>query len=165
MKLTELGDRELIWVESAGREPAYSLRAGGEHIGHLTRSRATGELEGHRWVFEHAGFTEVIVRADGSSRVLATFSQRWKDGGLVKFTTGRTYCWTTSHIWSTTYLLRGGEPVPSECITHEAPSMAGSRVTVCAAAACLPETPVLVLLGWFLEVGARDRVAIAATAW
>ena len=165
-KLAELANRGLMWVDSGGGNWAYDLRAGGERIGYMhfeteSGSRATGELDGRRLIFESHDRTPpyVVILEEGCQEPLATFTQRWTGGGLVRFKSGARYCWNTSHIWSTTYCFRREGQKASVCVSQEAPSRKGSRVTVCCDAAGLPETPVLVLLGWFLEILVFERLA------
>jgi hypothetical protein len=172
VRLAELANRELHWVESAGGSWAYDLRSGAEQIGHMrfeteSGSRARAELDGRTWFFERnesLGMS-VAVHAEGSPEPYATFTQRWTGGGIVKFRSGVQYCWNSSHIWSTTYCFRRKGQKPSVCVSQEVPSRRGSRVTVCADAIAMPETPVLILLGWFLEILVFERLAETSISW
>lgn len=169
MTLAELGNRELYWVVGENLEGAYALRADGEDIGRLRFEkphRATGELEGHTWVLECQECMIhpcVVVRAEGSGKPVATFIQKWTGGGIVTFESGSKYCWNTSHIWSDTHCFRREGQKASVCVDQGPPSKTGSRVTVCAGAAALPETPVLVLLGGFLEVLLSEKLTRTVT--
>ena len=170
-RLAEAGNRELVWIGSAGGDWAYDLRSGGQDIGHLrfeteSGSRATGELGGRRWTFESRESAQacVVIRSEGEWEPLATFTKRWTGGGVVTFHGGVQYSWN-SRIWSATYCFRRGSRRSSVCVSQEAPSRKGSRVTVCTDAAGLPETPVLILLGWFLEILVFERFAETSIAW
>jgi hypothetical protein len=172
MTLAEVGNRELIWVENAGGKWAFDLRAGSQTIGHLSfetesGSRAIGEIGRQRWRFEQIEsiHPHVVVREENESEPLAIFSQRWTGAGFVKFRNGVQYYCSRSHVWSTTYCFRRESRKASVCVSQEAPSKRGSRVTVCGEAASLPETPVLVLLGWFVEILMAEKLAETSVAW
>ena len=90
---------------------------------------------------------------------------KWTGGGVVKFRNGVQYYCTRSHIWSTTYCFRRENRKASVCVSEEPPSTKGSRVTVCPEAADSPETPVIVLLGWFFEILMAEKLAEMSVAW
>jgi hypothetical protein len=172
MTLAEIGNRELAWVESAAGNWAYDLRAGDERIASMrfeteSGSRARGEIDGRRLLFEcpEALHPQISIYEEGCAEPLATFTQRWNGGGLVQFRDGTRYCWNSSHIWSTTYCFRREGEKASVCVSQEVPSRKGSHVTVCSGAAILPETPVLVMLGWFLETLLFERLAQTIVSW
>jgi hypothetical protein len=158
---------ELAWTEPDERRHAYVLCVDGEEAGWLrfddeSGDRATGELHGERWQFERTGFphTCVTIRAAGSRDVCATFTERWSGGGTVSFTGGSRYCWNASHIWSTTWCFRREGSGSAVCVSQQAdPLKSGGRVRVHCGAEPNPEFPVLVLLGWYLRVLSRERLA------
>lgn len=58
-------------------------------------------------------------------------------------------------VWSPTWCFReqGGARKSSICVSqHAGPLRAGGRVNVCGDVTGLPETPVLILLAWYLRV-------------
>ena len=168
--LPELKNRDLRWVEWPGAIRKYVLRADGEEVGSLAfdpddGSRAVGEMNGQRWTFsrEDSMHCYVVVRAEGEPEPVATVIPHWQGSGSVRFRTGARYCWNTSHIWSTTWCFRRENEPASVCVTGDPPSRRGSHVKVCPSSTDLPETPVLVLLGWFLDLLLCDRLAKALT--
>lgn len=172
MTVSESGRCELIWVENKHGRWAYDLLAGTEIIGHLyfatgSGSRAIGEVGGERWTFEHYHSThpQVVVRDELDPEPLATFTQRWTGAAVVKFRNGAEFYCNRSHVWSTTYCFRRNDRSGSVCISQEAPSKPGSRVTVCADAIRMAETPVLVVLGWYVEILMAERFVETAVAW
>ena len=92
--LAEVANRNLAWVESAGGNWAYELRAGADPIGYLkfeteSGSRATGELEGRRYQFECFDMAnpQIVIVAQGC-QVPARFGtqrwQRWRSGEVQR---------------------------------------------------------------------------------
>ncbi len=172
MTLSEAGRCDLLWVESRHGRWAYDLLAGDEAIGHLffatdSGSRAIGEIDGQRWTFEHheSSQPQVIVRDELDPEPLATFTQRWTGAAVVKFRNGSEFFCQRSHVWSTTYCFRRNSRKGSVCISQEAPAKPGSRVTICGEAIGMAETPVLVVLGWYVEILMAERFVETAVAW
>lgn len=164
--------RKLTWVETCGDLRSYQLREGDEVIGHLTfetemGTRASAELLGSRWTLERREnwHTRVDAVRNGDRAPEATFRLSWAGGGVVECRGGSRYCWNRSHVWSATYCFRRGSRRATLCITQEAPSSKGSAVTVCDEALNCPETPLLIVLGWFLEVLLCEVLAEGAISW
>ncbi len=151
---------KLTWVYPEAGHPAFVLRADGEEIGWLrfekdSEVRSSAALEGRRWTFERtaARYPCVAIRAEPFETAIAQFTPCVTGGGLVAFTDGRRYCWTREHIWSTNWCFRCKENKSAVCVSQETGSLtAGGRVIVCPDAGRLAETPILVLLAWYLRV-------------
>jgi len=163
-----LGSREFVWANPDSERQVFVLRARGEEIGWLQFEsglgvRSTAELEGQRWTFERTGVFHacVTIRIESSDASLAEFTPFLTGGGgVVSFTAGTQYCWNRARIWSTNWCFRCKEHKSTVCVSQEAGSLTGGgKVVICSDAAHLPETPVLVLLAWYLRVLAFERLA------
>ncbi|HEV2446560.1 MAG TPA: hypothetical protein VGS58_11580 [Candidatus Sulfopaludibacter sp.] len=152
---------ELTWRYPRSENSAYELSAGGEIRGRLrfderAGTQSTGELGGQRWTFSHSGgaHPRVTIAREGSPEVIAEFVPWLTGGGVVTFSGGPGYCWNRAGIWSTTWCFRRqGESRGSICVSQQAgPLRDGARVRICGEAAQVPETPVLVLLAWYLRI-------------
>ncbi len=160
-----LHNAELDWTYPSAGERAFVLRANGNQIGWLRFEKEPGsfsaaELEGSRWTFERTGPTHsgIVIRAAGSNQPAAEFSSSLS-GGAVAFASGARYSWIRQHPWSSRWCFRSKEPKSMVCVTQEArPLQSGSKVTVCCDAAGNPETPLLVLLAWYLRVLDFERL-------
>ncbi len=165
--LKDLTYKDLRWVESHGPEWKYILRADDVDAGSLTfdpesESRAVGEICGQRWTFtrqEDSPPCYIQVHAAGQDEPVATLTPRWGGSGSVHFRSGARYCWNTVHFWSARWCFRREDGHASACVTGDPPAREGSAVKICADAAGLPETPVLVLLGWFVEVLVHEQIS------
>lgn len=158
--LSEVGARELTWRYPPAPEQAYELHADGEQFGWLrfdepAEGDATGELDGRRWTFRHdrGAHPRVTVHKDDSPVPVAEFLPRLTGGGTVSFASGARYCWNRARIWSPQWCFRREGEGSSICVSQQAGALAeGGRVNVCGKAALMPETAVLVLLGWYLRI-------------
>lgn len=167
--LAEIKDYDLRWIEPTGESRQYALRTACDEIGSLefepgSELHAVGELNGQRWTFEsHDSMRSyVVVRAEGEREPIATVAPRRRGGCFVGFRNGARYCWNTRHLWSTTWCFWRESEDASVCVIENALSKRGARVKVCTEASHLPETPVLVLLGWFLEILLNKRLGTTA---
>ncbi len=169
LALADLKNRDLRWVESRTKNWRYVLRADGEEVGSLSfdpdsESRAVGEIGGQRWTLtrhEDSMPCYVMVHAEGLDEPIAILTPHWQGSGSVQFKNGARYCWNTIHFWSTRWCFRRENGDGSACVTGDPPSREGSHVKICPDAADLPETPILVLLGWFLEVLLHEHLSKA----
>jgi hypothetical protein len=72
---------------------------------------------------------------------------------MVSFDSGVRYRWKKADMWSGKWCFRHAERKSCVCLSQDAgPMVQGGRVSVCCGAADLPETPVLLLLAWFLRI-------------
>ncbi len=160
----EIGNRELIWISPHAPHEAFVLRAAGREIGRLSFAdeagvKATGEIEGHRWNFERTAFPEacITIRQDGSSDPAAVFS-----ACVVAFASGVSYRWTRRGLLHGRHCFRRQDGKSSVCVSQQAgPLLSGGKVEICCDAARSPETPLLVLLAWYLRVLAFEKLAEA----
>lgn len=164
--LSELQARELAWQFPQSEDQAFELRAAGEPLGWLRfddrfGTRAVGELNGRKWIFQHSGgmHPRVIVLAEDSETLVAEFVPRAPGGGTVAFTSGARYCWNRARIWSPQWCFRREGETASICVSQYAGALTeGAKVKLCGEAAQLPETAVLVLLAWYLRVVAFETL-------
>jgi hypothetical protein len=162
---------ELVWHANTGDWDS-TLRAGGKSIGSLrfeaSLKRAAGEIDGRKWTFEHhdsIAHPNITIHADGATEPAAIFDYRITGGGAVSFRNGVRYRWTPNFAGSLTFCFRREGEKGRVCVTEEPPSTRGSRVQVCSEAADQPETPVLILLGWFLQVQIYEQFLESLVAW
>lgn len=152
--------RELAWDYPASERRVFVLRAAGVEVGWMRFQeepwlRSAGELSGGRWTFERTAALRphVTVYSEDSQDVVAELVPSFTGGGMVSFATGARYCWKRANIWGTRWCFRREGQASSVCLSQQAgPLISGGKVTVCCGAADLPETPVLVLLAWYLRV-------------
>ncbi len=160
-----LSSGELTWTLPDEGHPAFVLRAGSEDIGWLQfeekpGARSSAALGSGRWTLERTGAVHptVTVRAEGDETVVMEFAPCLTGGGMARFANGRVYCWIREHLWSNKWCFRC-KLHKAVCVSQDTlPLTAASRVAVCVDATHLPETPVLVLLAWYLRLLEAARV-------
>jgi hypothetical protein len=158
--------RELQWVYPSRADGAFVLRAGESEIGSLNfkkevGARSAAEYEGRRWTLEHAEgrHPRVTVRAADSGEVVAEFVPHLTGGGVVAFTSGAQFSWIKLHVWSDRWCFRCKQNRSAVCVSQEAGRLtSGGKVAICSDAAPLPETAVLLLLGWYLRLLEFERL-------
>jgi hypothetical protein len=165
--LDAVGGEELRWVKPKRLKRRYELRAGEEAVATLTRfgaTGATGEWNGGRYVFSQKGWfnQRIFVRGDpttSDAAPLATFTRR---DGVLTFADGRTLVWKKPNRWrSKRVWLDGAAPLVE---FDPANGYASPRVTITPEGAPRAELPLLLLLGEYLIVRAReDADAVSAT--
>jgi len=151
--------RELIWEYPEQEGQPFILWDEGVKAGWLQFQQepagSTGEFRGQRWVFHYSArlHPRVTVYRGDSQSVLAEYVPCLTGGGWVSFDSGVRYRWKRADIWGGRWCFRQAEQKSSVCLSQEAGALAqGGKVTVCCGAAGLPETPVLLLLAWFLRI-------------
>ena len=161
---TDPGKRELEWMAPAAPHQPFVLSAHGERLGWLLFEdedgrRAQGELDGRRWTFERAGLAHphVIIRAED---VVGEFS-----GHVVSFATGARYRWSHTSFWGDTWCFHREGDKTSVCVTQQSgPIQTGGKVSLCCGGGPQPETPILVLLAWYLRVLDYGKLIAEANA-
>jgi hypothetical protein len=158
-KTTETKTRELIWQYPEQDGQPFLLWDNGVKAGwlefHEEPAESTGEFRGQRWAFRYSArlHPRVTVHRGDSEEVIAEYVARFTGGGLVSFDSGVRYRWSRSDIWGARWCFRQAEKKSSVCLSQEAgPLVHGGKVSLCCGAADLPETPVLLLLAWFLRI-------------
>lgn len=158
---------QFAWRFRDDGAPGFVLTAGGRPIGglefaHEAGVRSAAEWEGRRWTLEHseARYPSITVRAEGSEDAAAVFASNHTGGGTVTFASGARYWWSHEHFWTGGWCFRSCDDRSAVCVTqHAGPLTAGGQVTVCDDTGPSAETPLLVLLAWYLRLLQFDRLA------
>jgi hypothetical protein len=151
--------RDLQWRYPESGGSSFVLQDRGTEIGwlqfHEEPTPSTGEFEGKRWMFRYSHTLQprITVYAEGSPEPVAEYLPSLTGGGVVTFASGVEYRWRRSKLWSDRWCFSLPHQRSSICVSQEAgPLTKGGQVAVCCGAADLAETPVLLLLAWFLRV-------------
>jgi len=135
----------------------FQLRCAGEPIGRLrcdgAGMRAEGELEGRRSTFECTSLTgpRITIR---TAEVAGEFA-----AGTVEFSNGARYEWRRPHLLGAAWCFRRHGDKSSICVEQASESLqGGGKVTLCCDGGPEPETPVLVLLAWYLRILSFERL-------
>jgi hypothetical protein len=160
--LSEVVPCELVWRYPAVQGGAFQLIANGAEIGRLQFDErpgapSVGEVAGEKLTFQYSlgALPHVTISRQTGGETVAEYVPRIIGGGVVSFTTGARYCWNRAKIWSPTWCFRRQDEGhrSSICLAQDAgPLRSGGKTKICGDAAALPETPVLLLLAWYLRV-------------
>ena len=167
--LYEVSGEELRWVKPKWLKRRYELRAGEEVVATLVRSGGSGAIgewsEGRYYFSQKGWFNQRVLVGDGAVpdvvTPLATFTRR---GGILTLADGRTLFWMKPSFWKSTRVWSDGAATLAEF--DPASGYASPRVTITEEGARLGELPLLLLLGQYLIVRAReaaDAANVAAT--
>ncbi len=151
---------EMSWLHPQDNDRTFVLQSEGRPIGRLRfedepGARSSAELHGRRWTFERTGAYRhcILVRAADSEAPVAEFTPLLAGGGVLVFADGRKFHWTREHIWSARWCFRSGRQKSAVCVSQEVGAvMSGGKVAVCSGAQEREETPVLILLAWYLRI-------------
>lgn len=165
--LYEVSSERLRWEKPKWLKRRYELRAGEEVVATLTRtggSKAIGEWSGGRCLFSQKRWfnQQILVSDDATTGVdapLATFTRR---GGVLTLTDGRTLFWVKPSFWRSRRVWSDGAVTLIEF--DPASGYASPRVTITSEGARLAELPLLLLLGEYLIVRAREETDAASAA-
>jgi hypothetical protein len=172
MTMSGLAAGELQWEYPKTPDDPYLLRDGTSEVARLWFAeepweKSHAELSGSRWSLVHTAGRHMriaICRGDPEEEV-AVF-ERGLAGGVVTFAGGTKYRWRKRGLRPGRWCFRREGDRSSVCVSQLAGPLArGARVTVCPGAAAQPETPVLVLLAWYLRIleyqAEMDRMYVA----
>jgi hypothetical protein len=142
------------------------LRAGDEVVATLRFQRgslADAEAEGHHWTFKRQGFWQprVTVRAPGSDADVAVFRPRWAGGGTLDFADGRSVRLSSANFWQSQWVWQEKDQPLILFKGRHGIVKAKGAVEVQPGAESRPDTPLLVLLGWYLILLHADDTAAA----
>jgi hypothetical protein len=157
---TESKTRELVWRYPDQEGQPFLLTYQGSEVGWLQFREApavsTGGYGGTRLIFRYTAAMHprvTVASEEDPQHIVAEFLPCWTGGGWVSFDSGGRYRWRKAHIWGGGWCFTRFDQESSVCLSQEAaPLMRGGKVSVCGAAADLPETQVLLLLAWFLRI-------------
>lgn len=162
---------ELHWISGAGARRAWVLKSETGEVGRLRfqklfGSLAVGETATGIWTFKREGFFQprVTVRREGETagQNEALFAPGWGGAGPVTFASGARFLCKPGGWWRSNWqfgLMHGTAPL----LQLEGMGR-GSRVTIGAEARELAELPVLLLLGCYIAVLAREDEEAASVA-
>jgi hypothetical protein len=168
--ISETVGEELLWVQPAARRREYELRAGDDVVATLRFQRgslADAEAEGEHWTFKRQGFWQprVTVRVPGSDADVAIFRPHWAGGGTLEFASGRTTRLSSANFWQSEWVWQEKDQPLILFKGRHGIVKARGAVEIHSGSAGLPDTPLLVLLGWYLILlHADDSSAAAAVA-
>src|SRR6185295_14037183 len=117
------------------------------------------------WTFKRSGFLRprVSVRTPGQESEVAVFLPDWHGDGALDFVGGRRFSFVHTNFWHSQWAWKSaaGETLvqlkPRLTLLHSA-----ADVVLGAAAGPLAETPLLVLLAWYLMQLMASDAAVAA---
>lgn len=180
----------LQWLQPKGMSRKYELYSGDLLVARLDFQSAWGSLAlaataGGVWTFKRMGFfnTRVTVRPAGGPSDparpeqpdLAVYRPNWRGEGWIELTSGRKFFWKAANFWNSRFVITAEDGSPlilfKEGVAH--PRLADwfktqAGVSVESPAHDLPETPMLILLGWYLivlqeEDSSASAAVVAAT--
>ena len=164
-----LGAR-LEWRQPKAFQRYYEFMTDGELAATLRFEKscgtlATAEYGGHRWTFKRTGFWSpaISVREAGSDTDAAVFSPRWKGGGEVIFRSGRRFVLKSVSFWGGEWAFETEEG--SEVVSLHGPHGLFHNqgdASLGLGAGARSETPVLLLLIWYLRLLMQADAASAA---
>jgi hypothetical protein len=166
--ISEITGEELLWIQPAARRREHELRAGDDVLATLRFQRgslADAEAEGHHWTFKRQGFWQprVTVRIPGSDADVAVFRPRWAGGGMLDFADGASVRLSSANFWQSEWVWQEKDQPLMLFKGRHGIVKAKGAVEIQSGAASRPDTPLLVLLGWYLILLHADDTA-AATA-
>ncbi len=163
---------EYEWRQTEALRRFYRLEKDGLEDGSLrfdnsTGSRATGQFGTAIWTFKRTGFLapKVSVRTPGSEADLALFSPGWSGGGSVSFASGRTYHLRQKNFWGSEWAFEteDGSSVIRLSAKHGVLKKSAA-VRLSPAAVGAEETPILMLLIWYVRLLANEDAGAAVVA-
>lgn len=168
MSLDLVVGQELEWNQPKVMRRLFTLMNGSSEIALLrfeSGSLATGEYNGGKWTFKRTGFLspKITVRAGGSDADLAVFTPGRMGGGTVAFATGPRYSLRPTNFWRTEWTFETEDRHVLVTLSGR-PHLfkLGGIATVTQMAAGLTETPVLLLLMWYVRVLIHEEEAAGA---
>jgi len=168
MNFEQAAGNDLEWREPERR--LHEVSCNGEVVAALRfekgwGSLATGECGGSRWTFKRTGFLSprITVRQVGSETDIAVFTPSWSGCGWVVFNSGRRYQLRPLNFWRSEWAFETEAGTPA--ITLAGPKgmfKHGGTSQVAREVAALPETPVLLMLMWYVRLLMNEDAAAAA---
>jgi len=149
----------LEWHRPSVFRPEYELKSGEALVATLHFRSAWGTFATARsgdgcWTFKRVGFwqTRATIRPCDCDEEIATFKNNtWSGGGTLLFPDGRQYPANTN-FWQTQYEFK--TETGESLIHYRNRGLLGmsAEVTILPGAQEVPESPWMVMLGWYLIV-------------
>ena len=161
----------LVWSPRGLWKSEFDLRAGDAPVAELSfkgtwRTIATAQSEDGCWTFTDEGVIHRrnIVRRCGSDDVVATFFPRsWTSAGRLEMTSGEKYYFKSRPFQSRTEVRKHPDDTTAlVTLRGEGFLRTRTRVELSASASSLPDTPLLVLFGYYFVVCQKRQAAVAA---
>jgi len=163
----ELPQAGMKWKKLSLFSRSYELRAGDQRFGSLAwgnlfSNQARGEILGSAWTFRRHGILKAIItlRRPGSEAAAGVFRYGWSGDGILELESGRRYHWRRLSFWGCRWAFvddagRDKARFRLEGFLHGCASVELSEDNE-------GDTPLLVLLGWYLRVLAEGDAAVVA---
>jgi hypothetical protein len=164
-----LDDGEFEWLQLESRPRVYRLARNEDELATLKFEKCSGSLATAKfglkeWTFKRTGFLspKVSIREVGSETDLAIFSPSWSGGGSLTFLSGQRYRLRQTNFWGTEWAFETEDGSPAVVLSgpHGGFKQSG-EIRVAQSAASTPETPLLILLIWYLRVLMSDDAVVA----
>jgi len=170
MSLDEAVARALEWRQPGALHRFYQLTQDGREIATLRfeksyGSLATGVCGQARWTFKRTGFLspKISVREAGAETDLALFTPGWMGSGWMVFSGGRRYHLRHTNFWGTEWAFESEDGSAAITLSGNPGFFKqGGTATVAQSAVGLPETPVMLLLIWYLRVLMNEDASAGA---
>src|ERR1700730_10112241 len=165
-----MADQELLWIQPAALRREHELRAGDEVVATLRFQRgslADAEADGHHWTFKRQGFWQprITIRVAGSDADIAVFRPHWAGGGTLELIDGPTVRLSSANFWQSEWVWQEKDQPLMLFKGRHGIVKAKGAVEIQPGAAGRPDTPLLVLLGWYLILlHAEDANAAAGSS-
>ena len=175
----------LQWLQPKGLSRSFEIYSSETLVGRLDFQSALGSLAlgvtvEQRWTFKRVGFfnTRVTVRLAGPPDAparqeapdIAVYRPNWHGEGWIEIASGRKVYWRPANFWASRFIITAedGSPLINYYEGVEHPHFADwfktqAGVTIEYPARGMPETPMLILLGWYLILLQQDDTAAAAS--
>jgi hypothetical protein len=145
------------WSQPHAARTEYELRSRTALLATLTVNNMFGTLATARsadgcWTFKRIGFWQnrANIRACGSDTDVAIFTNNtWDGGGTLEFLQGPAFKASTN-FWKTSFAFTTDTGEPLIAFDFGGVFHRSSDVHLSPLAAQIPETPLLVLFGWYL---------------
>ena len=167
--LAEVSGEELEWVQPQALKRHHELRAGEQVVAVIDFERqtlATAFAAGAAWTFKREGFwhPHVTVRKAGDGTQIAVFQPHFSGGGELKLSGGDVYALKIASFWHSEWQWSHEGLV---LVTTRRPSgllKSSGIVDIPAGARAVPETELLVVLGWYLMLLYAQDMAVQVGA-
>jgi hypothetical protein len=170
-RIEEVADRRIEWRQPSAMKMNYELLADDEVVATLRfrsmfGSFATAEGGDGCWTFKRQGFwrTRVTVRVCEQESDLAVFhNNTWRGGGMLEMADGRRFLATTN-FWQTRFEFTDENEEPLIRYHIGGAFRMNATVELLPASQHVPETSLMVALGWYLAVMMHQDAAAASAA-
>jgi hypothetical protein len=151
--------RDMIWEYPKEEGKPFVLRGDSGALGwldfHEEPEATIAAFGADKWVFRYTTRLRprVTIYQAESNEPVAEFVPSILGGGIVSFASGARYRWKKFDLLHNRWCFRHLHNKSAVCLQQEAGPLAeGGKVSMCCGAAEQPETPILLLLAWFLRI-------------